>query len=81
MIETMSLDDMREYLGQDQIPEDFDDFWKKQTMKYQGNIEYRLDKKISILLLHKLMIFILKAAMTLLSMPNVYSLKQINPIL
>ncbi|HEN2873924.1 TPA: alpha/beta fold hydrolase [Streptococcus agalactiae] len=45
MIETMSLDDMREYLGQDQIPEDFDDFWKKQTMKYQGNIEYRLDKK------------------------------------
>lgn len=29
MIETMSLDDMREYLGQDQIPEDFDDFWKK----------------------------------------------------
>lgn len=81
MIETMSLDDMREYLGQDQIPEDFDDFWKKQTMKYQGNIEYRLDKKISILLLHKLMIFILKVAMTLLSMPNVYSLKQINPIL
>lgn len=37
MIETMSLDDMREYLGQDQIPEDFDDFWKKQTIDFLRN--------------------------------------------